>query len=276
MQNDIPISSLKGIDKTIATMCDKNGDGKLQSMLGEVSIFNKVKSTVKGDTFQFEGKVYNKDGTINYIMKPTNESVFTIQANSDNQCQATGDKTSKTNTDKSQKLPDFKQEKLPPITSKPVSTRVAKPVISRPVPMKLSSDVRTNYNWSVEAFEGVIDKMTPKSSVLRGRAKDFIDAAKANGVDPRFLLGIAMFESGGGTSVRAKDKHDVGGLLGRKFTSVSQSIQAIAKTISTNYGKGHKSADSIAFPYTRSKASAPLWKRKVVEFANLATKYYKA
>jgi len=57
-----------------------------------------------------------------------------------------------------------------------------------------------------------IAKKAPKDSPFQGNAKIFLDASKASGLDPRYILAHAALESGWGKSRISQDKHNYFGI----------------------------------------------------------------
>ena len=139
-------------------------------------------------------------------------------------------------------------------------------VSSLPKPLKLGarSNIRTNYEWSEEEFEKVLDQMLNaprykgkfKNSVLKGKAKAFIEAGKKFNIDPRILVAISMCESQRGIS--------------------ETSIDSIAKTVNTRYQEGFTTASKIAHSGKYcAKHAAASWLSDVNSYIGFFDKYYK-
>lgn len=67
--------------------------------------------------------------------------------------------------------------------------------------------------------------------VLRGKGKTFLQVQRVYGVSATFLAGIAIHESGNGSSKMAKDRNNVFGLKGKKFKNVEDCIWYTAKLL---------------------------------------------
>ena len=67
--------------KSIAKLCDKNGDGKLEETnsdgVREISIFNQVRFEIKDNRFTFDGVEYNADGSI--FVSDNKPSIFRLE-----------------------------------------------------------------------------------------------------------------------------------------------------------------------------------------------------
>ena len=163
-------------------------------------------------------------------------------------------------------------------------------VSSLPKPLKLGarSNIRTNYEWSEEEFEKVLDQMLNaprykgkfKNSVLQGKAKAFIEAGKKFNIDPRILVAISMCESQRGISEKARKLNNIGGLkIGGKyhhFQTVEASIDSIAKTVNTRYQEGFTTASKIAHSGKYcAKHAAASWLSDVNSYIGFFDKYYK-
>lgn len=77
--------------------------------------------------------------------------------------------------------------------------------------------------------------------VLKGHGDDFIRAGERYGIDPAFIAAIAMHETGNGTSSIARNKNNVGGMMGKNgamtFSSVEEGIDAMASNLYRLYIK---------------------------------------
>lgn len=156
-----------------------------------------------------------------------------------------------------------------------------------PKPLTATTDIRTNYDWSEEEFNKVLELMLDaprykgkfKNSVLKGKAKAFIEAGKKYNIDPRALLAIVMCESTRGTSSVALNKNNVGGLRGSKgyitFESVDASIDKIAEILSKRYNQGLTTLTKIgqSGKYCAKSASAA-WIKEGNSYLSSFNKYY--
>jgi mannosyl-glycoprotein endo-beta-N-acetylglucosaminidase len=119
--------------------------------------------------------------------------------------------------------------------------------------------------------------------VLKGQGQTFISAAQQYNLDPKFLAAIAMFESGRGTSNKARNMKNISGqtVSGnpsqyRTFNSVEDSIYALAQNLRTNYfDKGINTIPAIATKYAPPNAENDPGKTNT-EWPGSVTKFYKA
>ena len=93
-------------------------------------------------------------------------------------------------------------------------------------------------------YEGTaedLNKYLEGKGVLEGKGQAFIDAQNKYGISAAVLVGIAMNESGKGTSDLAKNKNNVGGvrILGstkfRTFESVDACIMEMGRFLKVGY-----------------------------------------
>jgi len=103
-----------------------------------------------------------------------------------------------------------------------------------------------------------VDAETFKSRLpagLKDHAQDFIDAGAETGLDPYFLAGIAMFETGDGTSPAFRNKNNAMGISNSKgpvaLPSVRDSILRQARTLARPTGPyaGKETIDEIGAVY---------------------------
>ncbi|GAA0382731.1 glucosaminidase domain-containing protein [Paenibacillus motobuensis] len=77
------------------------------------------------------------------------------------------------------------------------------------------------------------------SGVLKGQGDAFVQAGKKYGIDPALLAAIAIHETGNGTSNAAKNKNNVGGMMGKNglmsFSSIQEGIDKMASNLKRNY-----------------------------------------
>lgn len=81
VEKHISFSSLSGVHRIIAGMCDRKEVGgnedQFVNMGREKRLYNQACSTIKNNTFVFKGKMYNGDGSLfNYVEKPKSEPVL--------------------------------------------------------------------------------------------------------------------------------------------------------------------------------------------------------
>jgi len=96
---------------------------------------------------------------------------------------------------------------------------------------------------------------------LAPHAKDFEDAGRQYGIDPKFLAAISMVETGDGTSSAFRNKKNAMGISSSSGptaqNSVRESIFKMARTLSNPNGpyKGKKTIDAIGAVYAPVGAS---------------------
>ena len=101
--------------------------------------------------------------------------------------------------------------------------------------------------------------------VLKGKGKAFYKAQNKYGINATFLIGIAIQESGHGSSKIARELNNVGGMRGKKgyirYGSVPECIDSIASNIKYNYvDKGMRTPAQIGKKYAKD----PKWPQKIV------------
>ncbi len=178
-------------------------------------------------------------------------------------------------SDKTEGVSDVTDEILPDIS------------LNKPEKFTTQTDIRTNYDWSEEEFNEVINKMLDnpryggkfKNSVLHGKGKAFIEAGKKYNVDPRALLAIAMNESGRGISGLALNKNNVGGLGGpgnwKSFESVEDCIDYMGNLLSKRYDMGYTTLEKLgrSGKYC-ARNEAPKWVRDNNSYISTFDKHY--
>lgn len=88
-----------------------------------------------------------------------------------------------------------------------------------------------------------INKYLEGNGVLEGQGQAFIDAQNKYGISAAVLVGIAMFETGGGKSNIARSKNNVGGVRisgskeFRKFDSVADCVMEMARFLKVGYAE---------------------------------------
>ncbi len=160
------------------------------------------------------------------------------------------------------------------------------PVVN-PKPLGPNSDLRTNYEWSVEEFGEVLDKLLNnpkykgkfKHSVLQNKEEAFVKAGKEFNIDPRMLVAIAMHESTRGISYKAQKLNNIGGLRingeYHHFESVDESIRSIAKTLASRYSEGFKTPREVAYSGRYcEKRVAPTWLANIDFYLDFYDKNY--
>ena len=164
-------------------------------------------------------------------------------------------------------------------------TDIKELILKKPKKIDANTDVQSNYEWSEEKFADVLNIMlnSPKyggkfkTSVLQGKAKAFIESGKKYNIDPRVLVAIAMQESARGTSTKAKENNNVGGIAGGSYKSIEDSIDIIAETINRIYNEeGAKTINQIGptGEYCAKKVGTK-WSAEVSSYLTFFNKYYK-
>lgn len=157
--------------------------------------------------------------------------------------------------------------------------------IDGPITSKtLVSDPKTPINETLllQAFDNVLNKiLNGKNSVLKGQAAAYLKAAKEKNVNPFILMGITMHESANGTSNLAKNKNNVGGLLGKNggitYKSVPDSISAAGNVVKNNYNNGRQTLEDLAMKgnyVCENNAGRKKWLGSVVNFAEKIRQEY--
>lgn len=90
--------------------------------------------------------------------------------------------------------------------------------------------------------------------VLKGHGDDFIKAGMKYGIDPAFLAAVSMHETGNGTSSAARNRNNVGGMMGRNglmsFGTIDMGIEAMARNLKNLYiDKGLVTPEDIQRKY---------------------------
>ncbi|MEG2789066.1 MAG: cell wall-binding repeat-containing protein [Romboutsia sp.] len=147
---------------------------------------------------------------------------------------------------------------------------------------------RSKSLYSSDDINRYFEAKTSSDSVLRGMGKYFIKAQNKYGVNASFMIGIAMNESGKGTSKLAKEKNNIFGIDAsdsnpqdaKKFSSIEDCINTFAKEWMSNrylnpkgvnyYGSnlGNKNLGSNV-----KYASDPFWGEKAASFMNEIDSY---
>ncbi|MGL6107352.1 glucosaminidase domain-containing protein [Romboutsia sp.] len=143
--------------------------------------------------------------------------------------------------------------------------------------------------FSVNEINDYIANNAPSDSVLRNKGQAFLDAQEKYGVSANLILGVAMNESGRGTSKLAKEKNNIFGLnavdsspgqSADYFPSIDACIEDFAKNWMNNQYLNPKS-----WKYNGSNlgnkvaginvmyASDPYWGEKAADFMHRMDRY---
>jgi hypothetical protein len=110
-----------------------------------------------------------------------------------------------------------------------------------------------------------IDSNQLEAKVPRGFGKIFVEAGRANNLDPLILAAISAHESGGWKSRVARVKNNWMGLMARsgpkRFSSPEASIFYAAALLNRRPFKGHSTLASIAPIYCASNPAN--WRKSV-------------
>ncbi|WP_256992667.1 glucosaminidase domain-containing protein [Paenibacillus sp. XY044] len=98
------------------------------------------------------------------------------------------------------------------------------------------------------------------SGALKGQGNAFVSAGQKYGIDPALLAAIAIHETGNGSSSAAKNKNNVGGMMGKNglmtFSSLQDGIDKMASNLKRNYiDKGLTTIEQIQKKYAPVGAS---------------------
>lgn len=133
---------------------------------------------------------------------------------------------------------------------------------------------------SIRGFEPADDLATKLPAPLAVHAQDFIDAAKANNLDPYALAAISLHETGGGRSSAFEHKNNAMGVSNDSgpiaFKSVRDSIMHQAKALASSpYYQGKDTLDQVGDTYAPTVGATndprnlnKYWKNGVSEYYN--------
>jgi hypothetical protein len=133
----------------------------------------------------------------------------------------------------------------------------------------------------ITAMSGISAEQLNKKlgGALAGKGAQFVQAGLQFGIDPAALAAISMHETGNGTSLAAKNRHNVGGMMGANglmnFPSVDDGITAMARNLKVNYAdKGIDTIEGVQRKYAPIGARNDPdnlnnnWSKGVVKFMN--------
>lgn len=142
---------------------------------------------------------------------------------------------------------------------------------------------RSKSSYSADDINKYFEGKTPANSVLKGTGKYFIKAQDKYGVNASFMIGIAMNESGRGTSTLAREKNNIFGINAKdaspqdakKFVSIEACIDEFAKEWMSNRYLNPKSSNYYGSNVGNKNlgnnvkyASDPFWGEKAASFMN--------
>ncbi len=275
MPDPIDIKSLSGAEKFIAQKSDiLNHNQKIEG--DEVSIFNAaIKEYEKSGKQRFSvlGTVYERVGETfkivrSFFQRDDKESLLTEGLPND----AT------------------RVETLVP----PEILNITKDENKAPVKINTKFTANTSVSWDEsqapdeKTFEKALESLIPPNSKLKGQAKYFIEKSKKYGINPFFLVSIAMHESARGNSSAAQNHNNVGGIndtiqarklhrkfFARDFSSVDDCIEIMAKTVAKRQSEQYTTVGKVAFSGRYcGKSEGHGWQKAVLSFMeSLRTKY---
>lgn len=121
--------------------------------------------------------------------------------------------------------------------AKKTSETISKKIVSKNIKIKAETS-KPKYH---EAFNNLLLKNDKHKNPLNNKAVIFDKKAKEYGIDPYVLMGIAMHESGRGTSDATKLRHNIGGIMKKgglkKFSTFEQCIDEMAQTVQKHHHK---------------------------------------
>lgn len=95
-------------------------------------------------------------------------------------------------------------------------------------------------------------------------------AAEKNGVDPVLMEAIIRLESGNATSVAARTKNNLAGIMGRKgqrtYSSKEECVQHLGSILGSYKAKGRVTVAQISTAYCQARVP---WTRRVTTFMTL-------
>ena len=102
-----------------------------------------------------------------------------------------------------------------------------------------TTDIAHKSGYTAEQFDAIINKvftdMNKKTTSLITIADSLYKVEQENDVNGLYLLGIASFESGWGTSDLATKSNNLYGLIGRKFNSVDECTEYMGSWLRSAY-----------------------------------------
>jgi hypothetical protein len=116
-----------------------------------------------------------------------------------------------------------------------------------------------------------VDAAKLERKVPAGYGKVFIEAARANNIDPILLAAISAHESGAWKSAAARHKNNWMGLMTRfgskRFATSEQSIYYAAELLNRRPFKGHNTLRELASVYCATNPS--YWRQCVLQWERL-------
>ena len=148
--------------------------------------------------------------------------------------------------------------------------------------------LRSKASYTAEDINDYFNNNTPSDSVLRNTGEYFIKAQSKYGVNASIMIGVAMNETGRGTSTLAKTKNNIFGInavdsntsQAIAFNSIEDCIDTFATEYMTNgylnpkswkYYSGHLGNKNLGCNV--QYASDPYWAEKAVKFVNEINEY---
>ena len=140
--------------------------------------------------------------------------------------------------------------------------------------------IRSKTTYTASELNRYLSANTPRNSVLRGTGQNFINAQEKYGVNATFLIGVAMNESGRGTSSMAREKNNIFGANAKdgytsgayKFSSVAACIDWAADNLFSegyanpnNWKYNGGALGNKAFGMNVKYASDPFWSEKALD-----------
>lgn len=102
-----------------------------------------------------------------------------------------------------------------------------------------TTDIAHKSSYTAEQFDAIINKvftdMNKKTTSLTTIGDSLYKVEQENDVNGLYLLGIASFESGWGTSDLATKSNNLYGLIGRKFNSVDECTEYMGSWLRSAY-----------------------------------------
>ena len=134
-----------------------------------------------------------------------------------------------------------------------------------------TTDIAHKSGYTAEQFDAIINKvftdMNKKTTSLTTIGDSLYKVEQENDVNGLYLLGIASFESGWGTSDLATKSNNLYGLIGRKFNSVDECTEYMGSWLRSAYiDKGLDTLSKIQTKYCPNGGSK--WINDVTWCAN--------
>lgn len=142
-----------------------------------------------------------------------------------------------------------------------------------------SQSLTAKYEGTAQELDVLISRLLEKTrgdktkNPLYGKGKSFIESGEKHHVNPSVLVAIAMHESGRGTSSMARNRNNIGGLIGKngalRFNKVEDCIESMAKIIEKHTKNNILSIEQLGHSGKYcAKSAGDRWAEDVVFYIN--------